>query len=88
MRRTSLLVGPSPHAVVVRICRGSRISGRLDGLPENLYLIEGNPQSFDDSVFTVDELEKAVVVKIADRQWRSSRSPECRCLVVLRVKVA
>jgi chromosome partition protein MukB len=27
-------------------------------------------------VFSVDELEKAVVVKIADRQWRYSRFPE------------
>ncbi len=44
--------------------------------PEDLYLIEGDPQSFDDSVFSVDELEKAVVVKIADRQWRYSRFPE------------
>jgi chromosome partition protein MukB len=26
-------------------------------------------------VFSVDELEKAVVVKIADRQWRYSRFP-------------
>ena len=43
---------------------------------KNLYLIEGDPQSFDDSVFSVDELEKAVVVKIADRQWRYSRFPE------------
>ncbi|MGQ7790294.1 hypothetical protein ACULNC_19960 [Shigella flexneri] len=39
-------------------------------------MIEGDPQSFDDSVFSVDELEKAVVVKIADRQWRYSRFPE------------
>ncbi len=44
-------------------------------MPEDLYLIEGDPQSFDDSVFSVDELEKAVVVKIADRQWRYSRFP-------------
>ncbi|VFS44759.1 chromosome partition protein mukB [Enterobacter cancerogenus] len=59
------------------ICR--QISEQLAGLedcPEDLYLIEGDPQSFDDSVFSVDELEKAVVVKIADRQWRYSRFPE------------
>ena len=51
---------------------------QLDGLedtPEDLYLIEGDPQSFDDSVFSTEELEKAVVVKIADRQWRYSRFP-------------
>ena len=38
----------------------SLISDQLAGLedcPEDLYLIEGDPQSFDDSVFSVDELE-------------------------------
>ncbi len=57
----------------------SQVTEHLEGLtdcPEDLYLIEGDPQSFDDSVFSVDELEKAVVVKIADRQWRYSRFPE------------
>uniref|UniRef100_UPI0026723743 chromosome partition protein MukB n=1 Tax=Hafnia paralvei TaxID=546367 RepID=UPI0026723743 len=44
--------------------------------PEDLYLIEGDPQSFDDSVFAADELERAVVVKASDRQWRYSRFPE------------
>ena len=56
----------------------SQVAEQLEGLedcPEDLYLIEGDPQSFDDSVFSVDELEKAVVVKIADRQWRYSRFP-------------
>jgi len=48
----------------------------LEDCPEDLYLIEGDPQSFDDSVFAVEEQEKAVVVKIADRQWRYSRYPE------------
>ncbi|MFP3374684.1 hypothetical protein, partial [Pseudomonas sp. SIMBA_068] len=51
----------------------------LDGLeecPEDLYLIEGDPQSFDDSVFSVDELQNAVVVKVAERQWRYSRFPK------------
>jgi len=48
----------------------------LEDCPEDLYLIEGDPQSFDDSVFAVEEQDKAVVVKIADRQWRYSRYPE------------
>jgi chromosome partition protein MukB len=72
----SALYGPSRHAIVVPDL--SLISEQLEGLedcPEDLYLIEGDPQSFDDSVFSVDELEKAVVVKIADRQWRYSRFP-------------
>ncbi|MBF1982401.1 chromosome partition protein MukB, partial [Enterobacter hormaechei] len=64
----SALYGPSRNAIVVPDL--SLISDQLAGLedcPEDLYLIEGDPQSFDDSVFSVDELEKAVVVKIADR---------------------
>jgi chromosome partition protein MukB len=48
----------------------------LEDCPEDLYLIEGDPQSFDDSVFAADELERAVVVKASDRQWRYSRFPE------------
>lgn len=58
----------------------------LEDCPEDLYLIEGDPQSFDDSVFSVDELEKAVVVKIADRQWRYSRFPELPLFAAPRVK--
>ncbi|VED52339.1 cell division protein MukB [Raoultella terrigena] len=72
----SALYGPSRHAIVVPDL--SQLTGQLEGLedcPEDLYLIEGDPQSFDDSVFSVDELEKAVVVKVADRQWRYSRFP-------------
>ncbi|ELY4517393.1 chromosome partition protein MukB [Cronobacter muytjensii] len=72
----SALYGPSRHAIVVPDL--SRVRELLDGLeecPEDLYLIEGDPQSFDDSVFSVEELEKAVVVKVAERQWRYSRFP-------------
>ncbi|NGE24202.1 hypothetical protein G5637_36825, partial [Klebsiella pneumoniae] len=47
----------------------------LDDCPEDLYLIEGDPQSFDDSVFTTEELERAVLVRSTDRQWRYSRFP-------------
>ncbi|STD18923.1 chromosome partition protein mukB [Enterobacter asburiae] len=57
----SALYGPSRNAIVVPDL--SLISDQLAGLedcPEDLYLIEGDPQSFDDSVFSVDELEKAV----------------------------
>ena len=55
----SALYGPSRNAIVVPDL--SLISDQLAGLedcPEDLYLIEGDPQSFDDSVFSVDELEK------------------------------
>ncbi|RJL54877.1 chromosome partition protein MukB [Pectobacterium carotovorum] len=73
----SALYGPSRHAIVVSDL--SLVRDQLAGLedcPEDLYLIEGDPQSFDDSVFAVEELERAVVVKIAERQWRYSRFPE------------
>ncbi|MBD8163220.1 chromosome partition protein MukB [Erwinia persicina] len=73
----SALYGPARHAIVVPDL--SLIREQLDGLddcPEDLYLIEGDPQSFDDSVFNVEELEKAVVVKAGDRQWRYSRFPK------------
>ena len=72
----SALYGPSRHAIVVPDL--SVVREQLEGLtdcPEDLYLIEGDPQSFDDSVMTVEELEKAVVVKVAERQWRYSRFP-------------
>ncbi|MEE3649561.1 MULTISPECIES: chromosome partition protein MukB [unclassified Brenneria] len=73
----SALYGPSRHGIVVADL--SLVREQLAGLedcPEDLYLIEGDPQSFDDSVFAVEELERAVVVKVADRQWRYSRFPE------------
>ncbi|MBN3044439.1 chromosome partition protein MukB [Pectobacterium brasiliense] len=73
----SALYGPSRHAIVVSDL--SLVRDQLAGLedcPEDLYLIEGDPQSFDDSVFAVEELERAVVVKVAERQWRYSRFPE------------
>lgn len=73
----SALYGPSRHAIVVPDL--SLVREQLDGLeecPEDLYLIEGDPQSFDDSVFAVEELQNAVVVKVAERQWRYSRFPK------------
>jgi chromosome partition protein MukB len=72
----SALYGPSRHAIVVPEL--ARIRDLLDGLddcPDDLYLIEGDPQSFDDSVFGIEELDRAVLVKVADRQWRYSRFP-------------
>ncbi|MBA2814937.1 chromosome partition protein MukB [Candidatus Pantoea persica] len=73
----SALYGPSRHAIVVPEL--ALVREQLDGLeecPEDLYLIEGDPQSFDDSVFAVEELQGAVVVKVAERQWRYSRFPK------------
>ncbi len=73
----SALYGPSRHAIVVPDL--SQVTEHLEGfdrLPGRSLSDRRDPQSFDDSVFSVDELEKAAVVKIADRQWRYSRFPE------------
>lgn len=73
----SALYGPSRHAIVVPDL--SLIREQLETLedcPDDWYLIEGDPQSFDDSVFAVEEVTGAVVVKISERQWRYSRFPE------------
>ncbi|NIY47111.1 chromosome partition protein MukB [Cedecea colo] len=73
----SALYGPSRHAIVVPDL--SLVRDQLENLeecPEDLYLIEGDPSSFDDSVFTVEEMDAAVLVKTAERQWRYSRLPE------------
>ncbi|MDE1185191.1 MAG: chromosome partition protein MukB [Pantoea sp.] len=73
----SALYGPSRHAIVVPdLSLVRELLNGLEDCPEDLYLIEGDPQSFDDSVFGVDELENAVVVKVAERQWRYSRFPK------------
>jgi len=73
----SALYGPSRHAIVVPDLSFVREQlETLDDCPDDLYLIEGDPQSFDDSVFKVEEVTGAVVVKISDRQWRYSRFPE------------
>ncbi|PQQ38604.1 chromosome partition protein MukB [Photorhabdus laumondii] len=73
----SALYGPARHGIVVPDL--SLVRPHLETLedcPEDLYLIEGDPQSFDDSVFNAEEQTNAVLVKSSDRQWRYSRYPE------------
>lgn len=73
----SAMYGPSRHAIVV-----SDLSGieeklvELDDCPEDLYIIEGDVDAFDDSSFNAEELEGAVCVRMNDRQMRYSRLPE------------
>ncbi|MGL6000826.1 MAG: chromosome partition protein MukB [Plesiomonas sp.] len=72
----SALYGPARHGIVVQDLSAVRdLLTELDDCPEDLYLIEGDPQSFDDSVFQTQELEGAVVVQVSDRQLRYSRFP-------------
>ena len=73
----SALYGPSRQAIVVPDL--SLVKAHLDNLedcPDDLYFIEGDPASFDDSVFDNEELTNAVLVKTGDRQWRYSRFPQ------------
>lgn len=73
----SAMYGPARHAIVV-----SDLSGieeklvELDDCPDDLYLIEGDVDAFDDSGFDAEELEGAVCVRMNERQLRYSRLPE------------
>ncbi|OAJ95943.1 chromosome partition protein MukB [Vibrio bivalvicida] len=73
----SAMYGPARHAIVV-----SDLSGieeklvELDDCPEDLYIIEGDIDAFDDSSFDAEELEGAVCVRMNDRQMRYSRLPD------------
>lgn len=73
----SALYGPARNGIVVQDL--SVVRSQLETLqdcPEDVYFIEGDPQSFDDSVFDAEEFENAVLVRSSDRQWRFSRYPE------------
>ncbi|KYN89758.1 cell division protein MukB [Vibrio cidicii] len=73
----SAMYGPARHAIVV-----SDLSGieeklvELDDCPEDLYIIEGDIDAFDDSSFNAEELHGAVCVRLNERQMRYSRLPE------------
>ena len=76
----SALYGPARQAIVVPDL--SLVKAQLENLttsdedyPEDIYFIEGDPSSFDDSVFDCEEINKAVLVKTGDRQWRFSCFP-------------
>ncbi len=73
----SAMYGPARHAIVVSDL--SRIEEKLvelDDCPEDLYIIEGDIDAFDDSSFDAEELEGAVCVRMNERQMRYSRFPE------------
>ncbi|MGC6246313.1 chromosome partition protein MukB [Pasteurella multocida] len=73
----SALYGPARHAIVVRDL--DAVKGQLAQLeecPDDLYLIEGDPTAFDDSVLSAQELAHGVVVQVSDRELRYSKFPE------------
>ncbi|CAH8197385.1 chromosome partition protein MukB [Vibrio aestuarianus] len=73
----SAMYGPARHAIVVSDLSGIKEKLiELDDCPEDLYIIEGDIDAFDDSSFNADELEGAVCVQLNDRQMRYSRFPE------------
>ncbi|WP_112077216.1 chromosome partition protein MukB, partial [Haemophilus influenzae] len=73
----SALYGPARHAIVVRDLNAVREQlVQLEDCPDDLYLIEGDPTAFDDSVLSAQELELGVVVQVSDRELRYSRFPE------------
>lgn len=73
----SALYGEARHAIVVRDLNTAKGQlAQLDDCPENLYLIEGDPNAFDDNVFPVEELGNGVVVQVSNRQWRYSQFDE------------
>lgn len=73
----SALYGPARHGIVVPDLSVVRpLLDTLQDCPEDIYFIEGDPQSFDDSVFNAEEFDNAVLVQSSERQWRFSRYPE------------
>ncbi|NOI30139.1 chromosome partition protein MukB [Vibrio coralliilyticus] len=73
----SAMYGPSRHAIVVSdLTDIEEKLVELDDCPEDLYIIEGDIDAFDDSSFDAEELEGAVCVRMNDRQMRYSRFPE------------
>ncbi|MGX2956267.1 chromosome partition protein MukB [Ursidibacter arcticus] len=73
----SALYGEARHAIVVRDLDATKAQlAQLDDCPDDLYLIEGDPNAFDDNVFNAEELADGVVVQVSNRQWRYSKFPE------------
>ncbi len=73
----SAMYGPARHAIVLSDLSG--IHAKLEQLgdcPDDLYLIEGDADAFDDSSFNATELEGAVCVSLNQHQLRYSRFPE------------
>lgn len=73
----SALYGPARHAIVVRDLEAVKpLLQDLQDCPDDLYLIEGDPNAFDDSVLSAQELNAGVVVQVSERELRYSTFPE------------
>ena len=72
----SAMYGPARHAIVVSDLAGIKEKlVDLDDCPDDLYIIEGDVDAFDDSSMMADELDGAVCVQVNERQLRYSRFP-------------
>ncbi|WP_409422782.1 chromosome partition protein MukB [Pseudaeromonas sp. ZJS20] len=72
----SALYGPARNAIVVADLDAAVTTlGGLDDLPEDIYLIQGNPDAFDEDLLEASERGQALVVRASDRQLRYSRFP-------------
>ncbi|RQW61946.1 chromosome partition protein MukB [Vibrio viridaestus] len=73
----SAMYGPARHAIVVSDLDGVKESlNNLEDCPDDIYVIEGDVDAFDDSSFNTEELDGAVCVQLNDRQLRYSRFPK------------
>jgi len=72
----SALYGPARQGIVVADLDAaiSQLEG-LENCPEDLYLIEGNPDSFDENLFEATEIANGVWVQSGERQIRFSPLP-------------
>lgn len=73
----SAMYGPARHGIVVSDLDGieEKLSS-LDDCPDDVYIIEGDVDAFDDSSFNASEIEGAVCVRLNERQIRYSRLPQ------------
>lgn len=73
----SAMYGPARHAIVVSDLDGIKARLQdLDDCPEDLYILEGDIDAFDDSIFHAEEFKGAVCVQLHERQLRYSSLPE------------
>ncbi|ART81071.1 chromosome partition protein MukB [Oceanisphaera avium] len=68
------LYGPARSGIVVADPQAALAQLQLlESCPQDVYLIQGNPDAFDEDVLQVTELDNAIWVKNGERQLRYSR---------------
>ncbi|MFO6422086.1 chromosome partition protein MukB [Motilimonas sp. KMU-193] len=73
----SALYGPARYGVVVRdLDAAIEKLATISDCPEDLYLIQGDPDAFDEALFNATELGDAVLVREGARQVRYSPLPK------------